>query len=367
MTILDRYILRSLLVNYVIALSVMISLYVVLDLFVNMDEFTERQRSLAATLLSMASYYGPHTFVYFSQLSGVIALFACLATISRMRRQNELTAMLGSGVSLYRVAAPVLAFGLATTALLVLNAEVLIPRVAHLLARDHDDVDGSRAYGVYFLPDRDGALLSAGRFYPRSQDLRHLLVIRRTPEGNIAQTIEADRATWQPPTATEPVGRWLLERGLQRTRTIHADAGLGPTGERVIEAVTHFESNLGPVEIELRQSEGWIRYLSLAQLRRLQESGLAERDLAIQTRHARVAAPIVGLVLLLLGLPFFLDRSPANVLTDATKCLVACGLCYVSTFVAQSVRTADASALPSWIPIFIFATLAMVLIDRVRT
>ncbi|MCO6438048.1 MAG: LptF/LptG family permease [Phycisphaerae bacterium] len=367
MTILDRYILRSLLINYLIALGVMISLYVVLDLFVNMDEFTEQRRPIGVTMLNMASYYGPHVFVYFAQLSGVIALFACMATIARMRRQNELTAMLASGVSLYRVAAPILGFGLATTALLILDTEVLTPRVAHLLARDHDDVDGTRAYGVYFLPDRNGALVSAGRFYPRTQDLRQLLVLRRTPEGNIAQTIEADRATWEPPTPQRRVGRWVLERGIQRTRTEHAAAGLGPTGERFIEPVSYYESDLSPVEIELRQSEGWIRYLSLGQLKRLQESGLAERDLAVQTRHARVTAPIVGMVLLLLGLPFFLDRSPASVLTDTTKCLVVCGMCYASMFVAQSVRTAEASALPSWIPIFIFATLAMVLIDRVRT
>ena len=42
LTVLDRYLLRSLLVNYLIGLGVMLSLYVVLDMFVNMDEFTEQ-------------------------------------------------------------------------------------------------------------------------------------------------------------------------------------------------------------------------------------------------------------------------------------------------------------------------------------
>ena len=42
LSVLDRYILRSLLINYLIAIGTMISLYVVLDLFVNMDEFTEQ-------------------------------------------------------------------------------------------------------------------------------------------------------------------------------------------------------------------------------------------------------------------------------------------------------------------------------------
>ena len=93
----------------------------------------------------------------------------------------------------------------------------------------------------------------------------------------------------------------------------------------------------------------------------------ADRASIVQTRHTRIAAPIVSLLLLLLGLPFFLDRSPANVLGDAGRCLLVCGLCYVVTFIAQNVRSESASALPAWIPIFVFGTLAMVLLDRVRT
>jgi hypothetical protein len=73
------------------------------------------------------------------------------------------------------------------------------------------------------------------------------------------------------------------------------------------------------------------------------------------------------MVMLLLGLPFFLARSPGNVLTDAAKCVTATGLCYVLNIVAQSVRSEMASALPAWLPILIFGTIAVVLIDRIKT
>jgi len=117
----------------------------------------------------------------------------------------------------------------------------------------------------------------------------------------------------------------------------------------------------------LRQAEGWVSFLSLIRLKELEESGVAERKAIARTRHARIAAPIVNMVLLLLGLPFFLDRTPGNVTTDSGKCLLACGICYVVSFVGQNLRPESASALPAWIPIFIFATLAVVLIDRIRT
>jgi len=367
LTTLDRYILRSMLVNYLIALGVMISLYVVLDLFVNMDEFTEQGYPPATVLLNILDYYTPNVFLYFSQLSPVIALFACLATIARLRKQHELTAILASGVSLYRVAAPVVAFGLSTTVLLVIDNEWIIPTFAHRLSRDHDDVDGKRVYEVLFLPDRDGALLSAGRFHPGRQDLQRLLVFTRDAEGALVQTLEADHAIWEPTLGPQVEGRWRLDRGRQTTRLRRDEATLGPREDKQVSFPAVYESDLSPREIQLRQSEGWIRFLSLGQLRRLQDSHIADRVAVAQTIHRRIAAPIVGIVMLLLGLPFFLDRSPANVLSDTGKCLLACGLCYVATLVVQSLRPESASALPAWIPIFVFATLATVLIDRIRT
>ncbi|MGB2988260.1 MAG: LptF/LptG family permease [Phycisphaerae bacterium] len=367
LTVLDRYILRSLLINYAIALGTMLSLYVVLDLFVNMDEFTEQGYPVPIVIRNIISFYWPNLLLYFAQLSSVITLFACLATVARMRKLNEMTAVLASGVSLYRLAAPVIVFGVATTALLVVDTEWLIPAVAHRLARDHDDADGKRAYEVLFLRDRDGALLSAAQFHPTRRDLRQLLVLTRDETGAVVKTLEADRAIWEPPGAVRLQGRWRLERGRLMTRLRDDDRRLGPLETKRVTYPVYYESDLNPEAIQLRQSEGWIRFLNLSQLNELEQRGGTNPAAIVQTKHARKTAPLVGIVLLLLGLPFFLDRSPANVLSDAGKCMIACGLCYVVSFIAQSIRPASVSALPAWIPIFVFCTLAMVLIDRIRT
>ena len=367
LTIIDRYILRSLLVNYLISLGVMISLYIVLDMFVNMDEFTEQGYSVSTVLINMVDYYAPNTLLYYAQLSGTITVFACLAVLARMHRQNEVIAVLASGVSLYRLAAPIIAFGIAGTVLLVIDTEWLIPRVAHKLSRDHDDVDGHRAYEVLFLNDRDGALLSAAQFHPTERDLRRLLVIRRGADGTVVETLEADRAVWQPPDTTRPIGRWQLERARQTTRVAALAPGLGPREDKTVRYPRYYESDLSPEAIEMRQSEGWIGYLSLGSLRELAEGDSPDLAAILRTRHARITAPIVSIILLLLGLPFFLTRSGDNILGCSTKCMSLCGLCYVSTFIAQSIRPETESALPAWIPIFFFGTLAIVLLDRIRT
>lgn len=365
LTVLDRYLFRSLLTNYFIGVGVMLSLYVVLDLFVNMDEFTERGESFFRVAGNVIDYYIPNLALYFAQLGGVITLFACGAVLARMRKLNEVTAMLASGVSLYRVARPILIFAVAATGLLVIDTELVIPAVAHKLARKHDEVGGQRAYEVLFLKDGENALLSAGSFSPTTGELRSLLVMERDETGAVHRIIEADRATWEPPVAPYPLGTWKLERGKAITRVVQT--GLGPNEDKLEEFPTTYRSHLGPSEIELRQAEGWVGFLSLTQLRELQSSPQADRSSIVRTRHARVVAVIVSLLLVLLGLPFFLDRSPGNILADATRCVLVCGLCYVSTFIAQSIRMETLSAFVAWMPVFIFGTLAIVLLDRVRT
>ena len=108
MKTLDRYLLQSFLVNYFLSLFVLISLYVVLDLFVNLDEFTESGKGILAFVAEVTDYYIYNLPLYFSQLSGVITSFAACATLARLQRQNEITAVQYSGTSNYRLAAPVI-------------------------------------------------------------------------------------------------------------------------------------------------------------------------------------------------------------------------------------------------------------------
>ena len=369
MTTLDRYILRGLVFNYVIAIAVMTSLYVVLDLFFNMDEFTEKAVPATEVALDIASFYGNRVFLYFAQLSGIITLFACLITLARMRRMNELTAMLASGISLYRVAAPVVAFAVFTTALWYVDTEVVIPSIAHKLARRHDDARGTKTYGVWFLDDRDEALLSAQQFLPSEDVLKRMLVMKRDASGDVQSVIEAEIAHWEPAVEDEHTGRWKLERGIERRRMEDAGDIMAPGADMERSLVSYYESELDPRAIEMRQSAGWIRYLSSARLNQLSKQ-VDTRMLrqVLQAKHARFTTPLVSLVMLLLGLPFILDRVPGSILTGSVGCMVICGACFLLHFITQNLGITDSlSALPAWLPIIIFTPVAVVLMDRMRT
>ena len=142
---------------------------------------------------------------------------------------------------------------------------------------------------------------------------------------------------------------------------------IGPLNAQEESFPRYYESRLDPKTIELRQSEQWFRYLSLSQLKELEPTQSGNLSAIKQSRHARIATPLVNLVLLLLGLPFFLDRVPGSVAGDAWSCLGTCGACYAFTFFTQRLLLESGAALPAWLPIIVFMPVAIVLLDRIRT
>ncbi len=367
MRVLDRYIVRSLIVNYVIGLAVMVSLYMVLDLFVNIDEFTESDEPWSVLIGHIVQYYSAHSLLYFAQLSGVITMFACMATIARMRQANELTAVLSSGVSLYRVAVPIVAFALATSALWYVDKELLIPRIAHRLSRGHEDAAGTQSRKVAFVADGRYRLLSAIRFIPAEQRMERVLMMHRDENGGFAKMVEASAAQWEDIPGHPNGGVWRLTDGFE-SRRIQSDRSLGPSDDVDVQPVDVLECDLDPHDLETRQEEKWLAYLSSADLSRLANDLPVLSHRVRRAQHERFAAPLVHMLMLMLGLPFFLSRAPANVISDSGKCLVISGLCYLLAYAGENfVRTESLSALPAWMPLIVFTPVAVVLVDRMRT
>jgi lipopolysaccharide export system permease protein len=367
---LDRYILRRFIKNYTISMFVLMSLYVVLHLFVNLDEFTEtvgEGQGVGRVFTNICDYYGYNLFLYFAQLSGAITLFAGAVTLAQMQRANELTAVLSSGVSLYRVAAPVALAGLIMSGLWVVDQELILPRIAHKLARPPDDVEGQRrVYEVWFMPDRQNNLVSSIRFHPQKEELYRMIVFHRDDQKQVQYIISADRGIWMPEEHA-----WKLERGILFRST---GAGLawdaGDSLDRVI--VNRYPpegpSDLTPENIRLRQALGWQQYLSLHQLVELERKNIVSAAQIAPIRHGRVTQPIGNLLLLLLGIPFFLNRQPGSVLVAAAKCLATCGTCFMLTFLTTNVLHFNQyPAFPAWLPLMIFGPVAVICMDRVKT
>jgi len=359
--LLDRYILRGFLINYVIALTVMIGLYVVIDLFFNLDEFTkEGDRFMVGAMRRVLDYYGHQMMLYFAQLSGVITVVAACGTLARMHRLNELTAVLASGTSLHRVALPLVVAGLFMNALWLFDQEALIPRFAHKLARRHDDLEGRMVAQVWFLPDRENALLSARSFLPRTGEIFGLMVLHRDAQGRLTHITRADTARWD-----EEAHAWALTVGIEE----HPAQVVSGTGGDFRRPVRHYPSDLRPSDVAVQQASQWTSYLSLKDLSEVQRRFADDRQFVV-AKHARITAPIMNMILLLLGLPFFLTRERVSMVVSGGRCILLCGACFAFGFFTQNMDFSamlNQPALPVWLPVLIFGPIAVYAVEGLKT
>ncbi|MHC4445759.1 MAG: LptF/LptG family permease [Planctomycetota bacterium] len=366
---LDRYLLRSFFINYVLSLFVLISLYVVLDLFVNFDEFTEAGKSVFLVLQDICDYYFYNLPLYFSQLSGIITLFAACATLARMQKQNELTAVLSSGTSMYRLAAPIVLAGLLMNGLLILDHEVILPKVGPKLVRERDDVQGARVYNVWCVREGEGRVMSALKFSPQKEMIRCLIVIEYSTDpadrGQMRNLVAADIAQWDPANR----GWELISRGRRSGVKLDSRGGLSGDSSIITKSLKFYPSELAPEQLLLRQQAQWIQFLSLRQLDQLRHQGGVDLDRIASVKHCRFTTPINNMILLLLGISFFMSRLPEGVLAQGAKAVATCSICFVVSFAGQYlIGSGDFSpALPTWLPIFLFGPLAVVLLDNVKT
>lgn len=362
MKIIDKYIIKAFLWNYFIALFVMMSLYIIVDLYVNLDEFLKEGEGVAVIVSNIASYYGYNLFLYFAQLAGLITIVAGATTLARMQRSNELTALLASGTSLHRVAMPLIVVALLMNGLWVLDQEIVIPHFADKLSRPRDDIEGQRSYKVWFVPDGKGGLLSALNYSPADQQIKHMLVIRRTPSGSLQEIVTAEVATWD-----EQRQSWDLVRGGDYKDTLASNSGPQQTQIQRTGVAT-YESALGPRELAYRQSSQWTDFLSLKRIQELQQDQMGPQTRLAKVKHSRVTTPIMNVVMLIIGLYAFLHRQPRPIIKDATMSLLMAGSCFAATFVAVNLVNADMHPeLPAWLPVIFFGPIAAVLLDSIRT
>ena len=122
MKLLDRYIIKNFLYGYFIALSVMLGLFLTIDLFLNIDEFaeyfdeinpqTEQEFTLAEVSSLVVRYYAVRCCLWYKNIAGMVMVIAAVFSLARMTRNNELIAVMASGMSLKRILAPILLLAL---------------------------------------------------------------------------------------------------------------------------------------------------------------------------------------------------------------------------------------------------------------
>jgi lipopolysaccharide export LptBFGC system permease protein LptF len=323
MTRLDRYIAGRVLLNFVLLFAALYLFAATVDIILNLDEFMKLAeadvgkdaiwiRRLGVAMLYAANYHLPQLFQFYAWLYGLVLVGAAAFTLAQMSRYRELVAVMAIGMSLRRVAMPFLAVGLALGGLQILNQEIMLPRLAPLLLRTHQHAkQGSvDAFPVKFTDDANGTLLQAASFDPGTETLTRPTLIERDATGRTTRRWWAATATWN----AQAEG-WDLVEG--RTVEITPD-GRGSTASKPATLVT---TDLSPMRLTMRRYGQVASMLSLSQINKmLQWPDARESEALRRSAVSRFAIVALNLLILAIGLPFFLDRLPGSLFTRAVRC-----------------------------------------------
>ncbi|MCD5401702.1 LptF/LptG family permease, partial [candidate division NPL-UPA2 bacterium] len=317
MRILDRYLARSLLTAYLGALLTFVSLYLIVDLFANSDEWL-RAKMPASMVIDYYLNLIPEVFIL---IGPVALLLATLFGLGTLAKNNELTAIKASGISLYRTILPLLILSFFISLFTLLVNEVKVPPAA----RRVEEIKRMRRGKDMFIYRNIQLFGEAGNmFYIQSFDKKRMVmeglqVLRYSPQGFIESRIDAKEAKWQE-------GRWVLHQGFQK---IYDERGVligrsEPLRELDI-AETPEDFSAG----ERRKKELSFRELK-EHIRTLEKRGFRPRRELVEL-HSKLSLPLINFIIILIGIPFALRTRRGGLMAGFGKAL-GIGFVYLAFF-----------------------------------
>jgi lipopolysaccharide export system permease protein len=368
---LDKYVAKNFLVGYAISLAVLMGMRIVTDLFVNLDEFAEHSTLTTTEVLkNIATYYGIQATVYFRDFAGLITVIAAVFSLGKMTRNNELVAVMASGVSLKRLIMPIVILSVLLTGVLVVDQEFVIPNLADKLVLSPDEIGADAWDRIWFLPDSKGSLICSPHFDIRTETMSSPTIITRSrPDPStpwrVTGRITADRATYD-----QAAGSWILENGKYLAAPI-----MGPKAIfEPVRSIDSYQTEVTIKDIIVRRKSGFLSYMSWRDLAAMSAQKTKIRDVAqlLSEKHFRITEPMIDLIMLMIALPVLVCRDPKTLKSAIGVSFILTASCYLLTFICKMTAPEETfigvhPEFWAWLPVFVFLPVSFLQLDAMKT
>jgi len=382
MKTLDRYIVRQYLMNFAILSVVLVGLFILIDLIIDLDEFIKAGRARAqdsdlplfiATFVAAFDFYGPLLLLMYVFFSGLLVSAAAGFTFMGMTKSREAIAVLTGGVSLYRLAAPVIITGGVLVAISLPLQEFAVPKFAPKLARSKSQLSHEtvQMFAVHYVPDSRGQLMSAARFDPQRNMLEGFTLLRRDATGRTVERVSAEQAFWVGDNRWELTQGFAIRPSLPQVAVGDGQAvpgALVAAGAQEVLAVDEVWSDVSPGVLLARRAAIYPRLMSIVELRSMLGNQAVDSGAIQKIMHSRFSLLLVNVLVMVMGLPFFLTREPGAPLIRSVQAAAVCmGMWGLGLVLLQ----ADIQGLPAvttaWLPLVVTLPVTAWLLGRVRT
>lgn len=362
MKLIDKYVLSNVLVPLGYCLAAFLMVFVIFDLFSHLSDFIDAGTPLPA-IARFYLYLLPSAVIFIVPIS---LLLAVLYGLSQLTRNNELTAMRASGVSLYRLMVPIVVLGFVASIAVAFINETLAPWSAYwtdqfVKAETHlDEIDFHISTDLPYRNPQADRVWMIGKFNRNTYEMERVEVIEQRADGTDSARIRARAAHWL------DGNWWFTEASIQRLD--EQGHPLGPPSTHSRRAMTDFtETPRDFVNVtkdpEFLSSRELLAFINAHQ--HVSRDTLARHEVDL---HYRLAMPWTCFIVTLLGLPIGAHTGRKGAIRGVA---LALGLFFsfyvlINFGMALGKNQTLVPWLAVWLPNFLFLSVGLVSMRRMR-
>lgn len=332
-------------------------LLIVIDLTDNIDTYLGR--NLSAGKIALSYLYGLPESMFLVLPAAV--LFATVFSIGGFTRHSEIAAAKASGISFFRLIAPLFAGALFATMVGLVIGEIAphsSKRKLELLETKKFSGSSER-YNFAFAGD-GGRVYKVGSLHVNNKTIDGIVIERRgTGPAYPTYVLTGANAAYATP------GGWVIRRGTMHiipdsltNVTFSFDS---VTDRKFVEKPTELTASpKAPAEMDFRELGRFITAL--------ERSGSDVNNLRVE-RMLKIAIPVTSIVILLFGAPLATSTQRGGAaygigISLATTVVFLMLIQLTKAFGSKGFMSPELAA---WIPSIVFAIAGMILMKRVRT
>lgn len=178
-------------------LSVFLFLFIIVDSFTHLDDFI--QRRVQTTIIF--KYYLMMIPMIFIQTSPIACLIAMIYTMGKLNYNNELIAMRGGGLSIYKIVLPIFILGIILSLFTFLISEKILPKtqklsehikIKHIDKKAHSE-EILKNLAIYGFQNRQFFI---NVFNAKTNELEGLTILEQDNRQNVISKMFANKVTW---------------------------------------------------------------------------------------------------------------------------------------------------------------------------
>ncbi len=359
MTIIDRYCAREFLRHLAIIVLSFVCLYLLIDFFERIRMFLSNK----ASLVQMSSFFLFSIPMVFWQMLPASVLLAAFISFGTLSRQNEIIAMKACGISLYRIAWPIIVIATFISAVAFITSEFITP-YTNQKAKYIKMVEIQKTKPISAFKENQIWYRAANEIYnikvfdPRTNHLWGITIYYVNNKMRLLKRADAERGEWKN-------GKWILYNLVYSSFTEGkfpilkfrpSQAAMLPVEPDNLTAGQKDAEDMGYMELQ--------RYIS-----DMRSNGYDATNYLVDL-YGKVAFPLANIILAIIGLAASLQGTGSSKKTHGLAAGIVIGFSYWIVF-AFMISLGRAGVLPpllaAWSANILFSTAACFLFFRVRT